>query len=82
MSNKPTVFNYQDYEKAQEEIRRLRKQLANAQIKNRIAAADVLEEVKEQICDGYCKWPVLYGAMDLHDELLDGPCKHCPLDRL
>lgn len=78
MSNKPTVLNYQDYEKAQEEIQ----QLANAQIKNRIVAADVLEEVREQICDGYCKWPVFYGAMDLHDELLDGPCKHCPLDRL
>ena len=37
MTNKPAVFNYQEYEKAQEEIRRLRNQLTNMEIKYRIA---------------------------------------------
>lgn len=41
MGKKPTVFNYRDYELAQDEIRRLRGQLANMEIKNRIAVTDI-----------------------------------------
>ena len=86
MGKKPTVFNYRDYELAQDEIHRLRKQLANAQIKNRIAAADVLEEVKAEICEQYCKYPDWY-KRDWHkdmteDEFIEKICGECPLHRL
>ena len=80
MSNKPTVFNYQDYEKAQEEIRRLRNQLANVEIKNRITATDILEQVKTDICDEYCKWPCL--LKDEPKDMLLDICDRCPLERL
>ena len=80
MGKKPTVFNYRDYELAQDEIRRLRKQLANAQIKNRIAVTDILEQVKADMCDEYCKWPALLVG-EPEDALLD-ICDQCPLERL
>lgn len=80
MSNKPTVFNYQDYEKAPEEIRRLRNQLANVEIKHRIAVSDILEEVKADMCDEYCKWPCL--LKDEPEDMLLDICDRCPLERL
>lgn len=80
MSNKPTVFNYQDYEKAQDEIHRLRGQLANMEIKNRIAVTDILEQVKADMCDEYCKWPKMLED-EPEDALLD-ICDRCPLGRL
>lgn len=82
MSNKPTVFNYQEYEKAQEEIRRLKNQLANVEIKYRIATEKMLEvdEAKEAICDHYCKWPVLYADRG-ETALVEEQCEHCPLER-
>ena len=39
MSNKPTVFNYNEYLKARAEIDRLLKELDNMRIKDRIEAA-------------------------------------------
>lgn len=80
MSNKPTVFNYRDYERAQGEIRRLRDQLANMEIKSRIIVADILEQVKSDMCDNYCKWPALL-VDEPEDALLD-ICDRCPLERL
>lgn len=80
MSNKPTVFNYRDYERAQEEIRRLRDQLANMEIKSRITVADILEQVRADMCDNYCKWPALLA--DEPEEMLLDICDQCPMERL
>ena len=81
MSNKPTVFNYQDYEEAVAENKRLRDRLANEQIRTRITVADILEEVKEAMCDHYCKWSVLYACRG-ETALVEEQCEHCPMDRL
>lgn len=43
-----------------------------------------IEEVKEQMCNNYCKYPNEYDK-DMHDgvELCDsGICENCPLNRL
>ena len=45
MSDKPTVFNYMRYQEALDEIERLRKKVANLEIKCRI-----LEEDKPGLC--------------------------------
>lgn len=37
-----------------------------------------LEEVKEDICDNYCKYPTEYED----NELLEVVCNRCPLNRL
>lgn len=83
---KPTVFNYQNYEEAVAENKRLRDRLANEQIRTRITVADILEEVKAEICEQYCKYPDLY-KRDWHkdmteDEFIEKICGECPLHRL
>lgn len=42
---------------------------------------DILEEVKQEICDDYCKYPTL---VDDREDLFadDSPCMKCPLTRL
>ena len=42
---------------------------------------DILEEVKQEMCDRYCKYPTLVND---REELFaeDGPCMKCPLTRL
>lgn len=83
MSNKPTVFNYTDYENAMAENKRLTDKIANMEIKYRIAVEKLVEvdEVKEAICDHYCKWPVLYADRG-ETALVEEQCEHCPLERL
>lgn len=39
-----------------------------------------LEEVKQEMCDRYCKWPAEYGDRD--DDLWKEKCDHCPLSKL
>lgn len=80
MTSKPTVFNYQDYEKAAAENKRLRDRIANMEIRYRIIVRDTLEQVKAEICDEYCKYPEEY-ADDPEDVLL-AVCDDCPLGRL
>lgn len=46
---------------------------------------DIIEEVKIQICDNFCKWPgapIPEGKDEnwLWDD--DSPCNDCPLNRL
>ena len=41
----------------------------------------VIENVCEEICNHYCKWPEQYGA-DEYEDLLEEKCNFCPLDRL
>ena len=78
---KPRVFNYADYVEAVAENKRLRDRLANEQIRTRITVADILEEVKAEICEQYCKYPVIYKDMD-EDEFIEKICGECPLHRL
>lgn len=83
MREKPTVFNYRDYEEAVAENKALRDKIANMEIKYRIAVEKLVEvdEVKEAICDHYCKWPVLYSDRG-ETAMVEEQCEHCPLDRL
>ena len=42
---------------------------------------DILEEVKQQICDDYCKYPTLID--DIEELFVDGGCcTECPLNKL
>lgn len=42
---------------------------------------DILEEVKQEMCDGYCKYPTIVNDReDLFAK--DGPCMECPLNKL
>lgn len=43
----------------------------------------ILEEVTEQICSRYCKWPELWDEEAEGIELSDSEiCANCPLNRL
>lgn len=42
--------------------------------------SDILCEIAEQICDGYCKYPAEYNNDD--DRPYDEKCINCPLTRL
>lgn len=39
-----------------------------------------IENVKEEMCDKYCKWPAEYGDCD--DDLWKEKCDSCPMSRL
>lgn len=42
---------------------------------------DILEEIKQEMCDEYCKYPTLVDNIeDLFAD--DSPCMKCPLTRL
>lgn len=44
---------------------------------------EIVEQIKADMCDNYCKWPSLYkGDENAFDRLLDERCAHCPLNRL
>ena len=51
MSNKPTVFNYQDYEKAQEKIRTQQDIIRALGDRATMSVSDILEQVKADMCD-------------------------------
>ena len=42
---------------------------------------EIIEEVKEDICSNYCKYPSMYSPEDW-EENMDEICSNCPLDRL
>lgn len=37
----------------------------------------VVEDIKEQMCDDYCRWP-----HELTQKELDAVCEECPLERI
>lgn len=43
---------------------------------------DIIEEVKQDMCDHYCKWPNLWVEEIEGTTLEDGKCVNCPLGRL
>ena len=40
----------------------------------------IAEEIREKMCDEYCKYPEIYNG--LMDELLEEKCSTCPMCRL
>lgn len=55
--------------------------LTGVEKKEHKTVTDILEEVKQEMCDRYCKYPTLVND---REELFaeDGPCMKCPLNRL
>ncbi len=47
---------------------------------------EIIDSVKDDICNNYCKWPNIPTPEGKDDDWLytsdDSPCMHCPLDRL
>ncbi len=44
---------------------------------------ELLEDIKEKICDQYCKYPEKYGTeLEELDELYENHCNDCPLKYL
>lgn len=41
---------------------------------------EIIEEVKCEICDKYCKYPDLFTAEE--EDVLNATCEDCPLGRL
>ena len=41
---------------------------------------EIIEEVKCEICDNYCKYPDLFTAEE--EDVLNATCEKCPLGRL
>lgn len=46
-----------------------------------------IDEVKEKMCDEYCKWPLAYSLdyvskEQAHEAVLRERCAECPLNRL
>lgn len=44
--------------------------------------SQLLEEVANEICDNYCKYPAEYNSKKEFEELLDTHCLNCPLSKL
>ena len=45
--------------------------------------AEKIEEIKEEMCDQYCKWPDKWDAEEEGCELYESDvCRDCPLMRL
>lgn len=51
--------------------------------KNETSCAKIMEEVISEICDNYCKYPMVWDAEKEGMELRESEvCKNCPLCRL
>lgn len=46
-----------------------------------ICISEILEDVKEEMCDKYCKYPES-ATQEYITESDDSPCNTCPLNRL
>lgn len=46
--------------------------------------SQIIEEVKSEICDKYCRYQTIYYADDEDEltEMMEKVCANCPLDRL
>ena len=48
-----------------------------------MSVTEILEQVKEEICNDYCKWPDTYNEEAEGCELIDSEhCQNCPLNQL
>ena len=46
-----------------------------------------IEELKEDVCENYCKWAEVYRSWyddpdEAHEHMMNDKCDSCPLDRL
>lgn len=39
----------------------------------------LLEEIVNDFCDNYCKYPLVYTD---EDEMMEERCEHCPLNKI
>ena len=47
------------------------------------SVSDIIEEVKEEICQDYCKYPLIWDEEKEGKELTESDvCTSCPLNRL
>jgi hypothetical protein len=46
----------------------------------------IIEKIKTEICDHYCKYPAIYDTREdsdkEYDKMIAEVCEHCPLNRL
>lgn len=49
-----------------------------------VSITEIIEDVKADMCDNYCKIPYKYSANEWEEICFskDSPCNNCPLDRL
>lgn len=49
-----------------------------------VSIAEQIEDIKEDMCDNYCKMPYRYSANEWEEIVYsdDSPCNNCPLNRL
>lgn len=48
-------------------------------LERKISVTNIIQEVKDIICDSYCKYPEAY---DDTEELIEERCDNCVLERL
>lgn len=53
----------------------------NSSIGKSKTVTQIIREVRERMCDDYCKHPAMYSA-DEWEENADSICSECPLDKL
>lgn len=46
-----------------------------------VTVSDIIEDVKNAICNNYCRYPDEYG-MEGFDDMIAEKCEDCPLGRL
>lgn len=51
-----------------------------AKEEEKITIMEVIEEVVTEMCDKYCKYPLM--EYDYEDEMLEKVCSNCPLNRI
>ena len=50
---------------------------------SQITVSQIIEEVKIEICDNYCRYPKIYNINDdEYDAKMEEICVNCPLSRL
>ena len=49
-----------------------------------VSIAEQIENIKEEMCDNYCKMPYRYSANEWEEVFCsaDSPCNNCPLNKL
>lgn len=77
---KPMVFNYTDHERALEEIKKLKEDIANLQIRCRIAESEKPDRdcshCKHRKADGCSRWDCEYEPKDMVEVVRCKDCKH------
>ena len=75
------VIDAEELAKKYPDRKSLNSVLSNA---NTVSIADQIEDIKEDMCDNYCKMPYKYSSNEWAEIAYsdESPCLHCPLNRL